>query len=282
MNSERFFPDNMNIKKYIKDNKLEEILKFDDSEENNKNLETFLENNKSCVDPNWEQQPMLPPDFKDLARLHHLVLSRKVLTILEFGLGRSSIVFGEALKINKNKFFKKINNKIRRKNLFECYSVENNKNWIESCKDIIPKDLINQKFINIHQTNITVGTFADRICTFYDSIPNICPDLIYLDGPDQYSPKGDIRGISTKHPDRMPMSGDILAIEHFLNPGTLIVVDGRGANARFLRSNLQRNWEYAYFENFDQHFFELLEPPLGSINKQIIDFTLGTSFYENL
>ena len=88
----------MNIKKYIKDNKLEEILRFDDSEENNKNLQSYLDNNKSCVDPNWEKQPMLPPDFKDLARLHHLVLSRKVLTILEFGLGRSSVVFGEALK----------------------------------------------------------------------------------------------------------------------------------------------------------------------------------------
>ena len=116
-------------------------------------------------------------------------------------------------------------------------------------------------------TTLSTSTFNDRICTFYDSIPNICPDLIYLDGPDQFSPEGEIRGVSTKHPDRMPMAADILAFEHFLLPGTLIVVDGRGANARFFKTNLQRNWEYNYFENWDQHFFELVEPPLGSINK---------------
>ena len=33
------------------------------------------------------------------------------------------------------------------------------------------------------------------------------------------------------------MAADILAIEHFLVSGTLIVVDGRTANARFLKAN---------------------------------------------
>ena len=80
------------------------------------------------------------------------------------------------------------------------------------------------------------------MCTFYDDVPNICPDLIYLDAPDQFSPKGEIRGLSLRSPDRLPMAADILTLEHFLLPGTLIVVDGRTANARFLKSNFQRNW----------------------------------------
>ena len=80
-----------------------------------------------------------------------------------------------------------------------------------------------------------MNMFNNRVCTYYDPIPNICPDLIYLDGPDQFSPEKDIRGISTRHQDRMPMSGDILTFEHFLQPGTLIIVDGRTANARFLK-----------------------------------------------
>ena len=58
-------------------------------------------------------------------------------------------------------------------------------------------------------------------------------------------PEGEIRESPQKHPDRMPMAADILAFERFLLPGTLIVVDGRGANARFLKTNLQRNWEYS-------------------------------------
>ena len=36
------------------------------------------------------------------------------------------------------------------------------------------------------------------------------------------------------------MSCDILMIENFLMPGTIIVVDGRGANAEFLRKNFKR------------------------------------------
>ena len=102
-----------------------------------------------------------------------------------------------------------------------------------------------------------MGSFNDRICTFYDSTPNVSPDLIYLDAPDQHSVLGDVGGVSTRHKDKMPMSGDILRMEHFLLPGTLIVIDGRTANARFLKANLQRNWAYDYDKNFDQHFFEL-------------------------
>ena len=110
-------------------------------------------------------------------------------------------------------------------------------------------------------------------------MPNICPDFIYVDGPDQFSAKGFIRGVTTNHPDKLPMSGDLLAIEHFLLPGTLIVVDGRTANARFLKANLQRNWIYFHNKNADQHYFELNEDPLGIFNKRQIDFCLGYKYY---
>ena len=71
------------------------------------------------------------------------------------------------------------------------------------------------------------------------------------------------------------MSADILTIENFLLPGTLIVVDGRTANAIFIKNNLQRDWEYSYSEKFDQHFFELIEKPLGPYNKKQLEYCLG-------
>ena len=71
------------------------------------------------------------------------------------------------------------------------------------------------------------------------------------------------------------MSADILTIENFLLPGTLIVVDGRTANAIFIKNNLQRDWEYSYSEKFDQHFFELKEKPLGLYNKKQLEYCLG-------
>ena len=75
------------------------------------------------------------------------------------------------------------------------------------------------------------------------------------------------------------MSADILTFEHFLLPGTLIVVDGRTANARFLKSNLQRDWQYSYIEEYDQHFFELKEAPLGVYNQKQIEFCLGDDYF---
>ena len=68
--------------------------------------------------------------------------------------------------------------------------------------------------------------------------------MIYLDGPDQFSYVGDFIGINTNHPVRLPISADILGIEYFLLPCTLIVIDGRTANARFLKTNLLRKWSY--------------------------------------
>ena len=68
---------------------------------------------------------------------------------------------------------------------------------------------------------------------------------------------------------------ELKTFEHFLLPGTLIVVDGRTANARFLKANLQRNWDYHHSEEYDQHFFELKEKPLGVYNQRQIDFCLG-------
>ena len=78
------------------------------------------------------------------------------------------------------------------------------------------------------------------------------------------------------------MSADILAIEHFLLPGTLIIADGRTANARFLRANLQRDWLYYHDSQADQNYFELSEKPLGVYNERQINFCLGDSFFERL
>tara|TARA_B110000444_G_C18734328_1_gene544846 strand:- start:207 stop:1028 length:822 start_codon:yes stop_codon:yes gene_type:complete len=208
-------------------------------------------------------------EYDDLIRLHYLVLSRKVTTVLEFGVGKSSIVFDNALRINKVLYEDFCKKNLRRGNLFECHSIDNNEDWINSVKK-----KYNTELVTISYSDCIVSEFNNRICTLYENIPNICPDLIYLDAPDQFSPKGNVRGISTNHTDRLPMSGDILCFENFLLPGTLIVVDGRTANAIFLKNNLQRDWKYYYSEIYDQHFFELNEKPLGPYNKRQLDFCL--------
>ena len=149
--------------------------------------------------------------------------------------------------------------------------------WINVCKNSVKTNLV-----NYHYSQCSISTFNDRVCKFFDDLPNICPHLIYLDGPDQFSPIGNVRGVNTNHPDRLPISADILAIEYFLLPGTLIVVDGRTANARFLKNNLQRNWSYYYEDDFDQHYLELLEKHLEFTTRGNLIFVWAIIFANEL
>lgn len=261
---------------YLQNNPIHSLLGLDLNE---KSFEKKVYPPNFSVDEN--NNIPFPAELDDLTRLHYITTSRKVTTILEFGVGMSTVVFADA--INRNfKYKKEIEINLRRNNLFECHSIDNNNSWIKECEKRIPNLFKDKGICKIHLCNLITGLFNDRLCTYYENIPNISPDLIYLDAPDQFSPLGEIRGLSTKHPDRMPMAADILTIEHFLQPGTLIIVDGRTANARFLEVNLQRAWAYYYSSEWDQHFFELQELPLGIYNKRMIDFCLGDDYYKRL
>jgi hypothetical protein len=256
--------DGLNYEKYIKGNALHDLVGVD--------LTTYgVVEAKQIRDPYHSVNPNLSeplaPELDDLCRLHFLIVSRKVTTILEFGLGKSTIVFNDALSKNRDNYERFVKKNLRRSNRFECHCVDNSEKWIDRVRSAN-----NLKCVRYHYSDLEMGTFNDRICTYYSKVPNICPDFIYLDGP---APIGD-------YPDRFPMAADILVFEHFLPPGTLLVTDGRTANARFLKANLQRDWIYCHDEASDQHFFELSETPLGIYNRRQIDFCLGESFYNRL
>lgn len=229
----------------------------------------------SSVDPS-NTEPF-EAELDDLIRLHYLVLSRRVTTVLEFGIGKSTTVLADALTKNMHEHADFVKAELRRSNAFELHSVENNESWMVLVANQLASD--HKDRCHPHLCPLKVSEFNGRLCTFYHELPDIAPDLIYLDGPDQFSAEGSVRCLTTAHPDRMPMSADILTFEHFLTPGTLIVVDGRTANARFLRSNLQRSWSYHHSPAMDQHFFELTEPPLGIYNKRQVDYCLGDKYY---
>lgn len=263
---------NLDYKKWCLDNKINELFNIDISIYGNVEKKR-KKNIYEGVNP--EDAAPLPVELGDLIRLHFLTRSRKVTTILEFGVGKSTLVFADALKKNKEEFGEFVRNNLRRANPFEIHSVDNNKKWIGKCKKGFQAKLLD--FVHFHLSEVEMTTFNGRACTMYKKLPNICPDLIYLDGPDLFSVKNTVRGISTASSDRTPMSADVLILEPFLLPGTLIVVDGRTANARFLKNNLQRNWEYNYFVKEDLHTFELIEQPLGKLNAGQLHFCLGNN-----
>lgn len=226
-----------------------------------------------AVDP--ENTVPFPPELDDLARLHFVTRTRKVTTVLEIGSGKSTIVFADAIRRNQAEFGAYVNQHLRRVNAFEIHSLDQSTEWIDICARGLPAPLA--PFVHFSASPVAMTTWNGRACTLYSQLPNVCPDLIYLDGPDQFNIEGDVHGISTRSADRLPMSADLLLLEPFLLPGTLIIVDGRTANARFLRNNFQRPWRYAHHMNEDVHTFELIEPPLGALNERQIRFCLGDS-----
>ena len=212
-----------------------------------------------------------PPDLEDLARIHQIVRKRKCFTILEFGLGLSSIVMADALMKNKMEFDKLDQKpKLRNNFMFKLFSVDSNKKWIEHTSNNFPNEL--KQFITFHQSDVTIGTFNDRICHYYDNLPDIVPDFIYLDGPSPKDVKGSINGLSFQCDERTVMSADILKMESVLLPGTYILVDGRTNNARFLQHNFQRNFEIIWDKKADITSFELKEERLGKYNILGYDF----------
>jgi len=78
--------------------------------------------------------------------------------------------------------------------------------------------------------------------------------------------QGSINGMSFQCDERTVMSGDLLLMEPILLPGTLILIDGRTNNARFLQRNFQRNWNMVHDSKGDVTTFELVEGRLGPYN----------------
>ena len=136
-----------------------------------------------------------PPVAKDLARLHRLIRKRKAFTVLEFGSGLSTIVMADALSKNKADFLA-IEEKpeLRNRFMFQIFSVESDKQWIEHSQSNFPKHLL--EHVNFHYSEIKIDTFNGRICHFYDNLPDIVPDFIYLDGPNPKDVKGSLNGMT--------------------------------------------------------------------------------------
>jgi hypothetical protein len=213
-----------------------------------------------------------PPVAEDLARLHRLIRKRKAFTVLEFGSGLSTIVMADALSKNKADFLAvEEKPELRNRFMFQIFSVESDKQWIEHSQSNFPKHLL--EHVNFHYSEIKISTFNGRICHFYDNLPDIVPDFIYLDGPNPKDVKGNVNGMTFQCDERTVMAADLLLMESILLPGTFIIVDGRTNNARFLKNNFQRNFEMSWDKDDDVTSFELKEERLGKYN------ILGSDFY---
>ena len=244
----------------------------------NKKLKDFVKESKlPDLDVNqMTSNNVFKPELIDLYRLYEYVKKNKRTVILEFGSGWSSLIFAIALNELKRKYLKDLP-KLRRNNPFELFILETSKKYLNISKKRIDNYFKSQKIKNLIKINyihseVKMSELDGRYCTVYKKFPICNPDFFYLDAPGQFDVRNKINNFNTCHKDLMPMVSDINKIEPFLIPGTIIVTDGRGANAKFLKDNFKKNWKYEYDRNYDQHIFQLIDPSLGPLNDNLIKF----------
>ena len=144
-------------------------------------------------------------------------------------------------------------------------SIESSEKWMKNTKEKI-KNAGLENFADVVFSKVKIAEYEGQICHFYDNLPDVVPDFVYLDGPDPSTVEGNISGLSFQNPKRTVMSGDILKYESTLLPGFFMIVDGRTNNARFLERMLKRTYDVQYHEGADVTTFELNEPRLGGEN----------------
>jgi hypothetical protein len=218
----------------------------------------------------FEKKPF-EPKFSDLCRLHYIALTRKSINILEFGSGFSTVVLADAMRILRGQFYKYAKENFRIDVPFHVFSVEEEQRFLEISQNRL-QNL--SAFATISRSSVELIRHDNRVATLYSKLPNISPDFIYIDGPSQFCNTSDINRFSFNSKSRAPMSADVLLFEFFLEPDTLLLIDGRTANAQFLMAYLKRKWAYHHDEVGDIHYFELQESPLGPLNQKKLEFCL--------
>lgn len=256
---------NLNYREYFYKNKLNKLFNSKEIVFNQKSYKfdyIFKNNNKKAY----------PPEIIDLIRLHYIIRLRKITTILELGIGYSTLVMSHAIEMNRLDYKLFVKNNLRRGNPFEIHSVDTSLRFIKETLKRIPKKLKTRVKTYFSEAEMTL--INNQFCSEFKKLPNICPDFIYVDGPSFMHVKGQVNGINTRHIDRTIIGGDLIKLESLLLPGTLILWDGLTAYARFVEKNLKRDWKFKHLPNLDITVAEQIEKPLGIYNKKQIKFCL--------
>lgn len=204
----------------------------------------------------------IPPVLYDLYNLHRLVRARRPRTILEFGVGFSTIVLAHALDMNlrERPDTDAPKAKAAPPPPYRVWSVDANAAWIENAFGKVPEPL--RPLVAFHHSDVRVVELAGQLCHRYTRLPNIVPDFVYLDGPDPADVKGEIDGLSftlDHGGPRQVAAADIVLMEPSLRRGFFMVLDARFNNMHFLRHNLRRRYRIRVDRVNRLSTFELLE-----------------------
>lgn len=222
-----------------------------------------------------ENHPVYPPDIADLYALYSRVRNERSVAILEIGSGWSTLVLAKALEENRMSHGDWVAENIRHPNPYSIMTVDGSEFFQRiACDRLIPHHGETKVIPIISKVQMT--TIQGQTCHLFQEIPPFTADFVYLDGPDCDQVTETTNGMtvnfgSNDYKYGLPMAADPYLLEHFFWPGTCLVTDGRGANARFLKNIFKRNWDYEYDAKCDQHVFHLNEPSWGMYSSRLLE-----------
>jgi len=186
----------------------------------------------------------IKPDYLDLINLFKIIISRKPKVVLEFGVGFSTIAI--LLALNENSKIG-VNGKL--------YVVDPEKKWIKNTEKKIPIFLKN--YVSFNYSPARVNILDGQIVSLFDQLPDICPEIILLDGPNPESVKGNYKGLKFSS-GRPIIAADPLLYETSSPNKFFIIIDGRHRNAEFLKNNLKGRYQIKKSSAFKRFTFEKL------------------------
>jgi hypothetical protein len=195
----------------------------------------------------------IPPNPTDLAFLHRTVRRLRPRTILELGSGNSTIAMAHALEQNGREPGDDQPHGL-------LFSIEASAAWMENTRAKLPLQL--QRFTVLRASQAEVTTWNGELCHLFPELPDIVPDLIFVDGPGSADIVGAYHGLSFQTEAgirRGQVAADPLIYEGWMRPGAMIVVDGRLANTQFLLRNLKRRYRFQLNAQPGLHCFTLID-----------------------
>lgn len=238
-----------------------------------------FENFATLIDGKLTDDSAIAPDYDDLYYLYSFARDKSIVSVLEIGSGWSTLALALAIDENKRSFGSDYLKRVRHPNPFKIMSLDASPEWVEIASSrLTDADSSIIDFRISTSSILELGAQGGALCSLFDSLPNFVADLVYLDGPAPNQVNGEIRSHGFVEPHSLPMSADLLALEPHFWPGSYILTDGRFANAQFLRTRFQRNWEFLSDPFADRCLFRLAEPELGAINREHLLVRLNASF----
>jgi hypothetical protein len=157
-----------------------------------------------------------PPNYAELWHLYRDVTDRRPRVIFEFGSGLSTNVMAAALKANEE----------RSRISGTLYSFESERRWYDATDQWLRP--ATKSYVQLVYSPVRVEELFGEKVFKYTNIPDVAPDMVYLDGP-ALTP--DVRS-----------AADMLDLEPRLKPGFWLVIDGRRDNARFLEAHFRHRY----------------------------------------